>query len=109
MDGVVIAAFAAILIGGVLLLLFAMPTALILWLIGRIFGRLASAIAGAGVIVYLIYYAISSHMSCGVYGACDSPGMMLFAPMIYLGVPAASLVTAILTRKVWIDLSPSSR
>ena len=109
MEGVVIAAFAAIVIGGILLLLFAIPTALILWITGRILGRLASAVAGAGVIVFLIYYAVSSHLSCGDYGACDSPGMMLFAPLIYIGVPAASLVTAILMRKVWVDLGSSSR
>ncbi len=101
--------FAVLVIGGIMLLLFAVPTALILWLIGRILGRLASGIAGSGLIVYLTYYAVSSHMACGSPGACDTPGMMLFAPMIYVEIPAAILITGILTLKVWIDLSPTGR
>jgi len=109
MDSIVITGSAALVIGGLMLLLFAVPTALILWLIGRVLGRLASGIAGSGLIAYLIYYAVSSHMACGSPGACDTPGMILFAPMIYLGIPAASLVTGILTLKVWIDLRPTSR
>jgi hypothetical protein len=108
MDSIVIIGSAAVVIGGLMLLLFAVPTALILWLIGRILGRLASGIAGSGLIAYLIYYAISSHMACGSPGTCDTPGMMLFAPMIYLVIPAACLVTGMVTLKVWIDFRPTS-
>lgn len=109
MDSIVIAGSAALVIGGIMLLLFAVPTALILWLIGRILGRLASGIAGSGLIAYLGYYAVSSHINCGSAGACDTPGMMLFVPMIYVGIPGAILVTGILTLKIWIDLRPTSR
>jgi len=45
-------------------------------------------IAGSGSIAYLIYYAVSSHMSCGAPHACDTPGMTLFGLIIYLGIPA---------------------
>ena len=106
MEGLVIAGFAAIVIGGILLLLFAVPTALILWLIGWVLGRLASGIAGSGLIAYLGYYGVSSHINCGPLGACDTPGMILFAPMIYVWIPAAILVTGILICKVWIELGP---
>ena len=108
MDSIVIAGFAALVIGAIMLLLFAAPTALALWLIGRILGRPASGIAGSGLIAYLGYYAVSSHINCGSPGACDTPGMMLFAPMIYLGIPAAILVTGFLTLKIWINLRPTS-
>lgn len=66
-------------------------------------------IAGSGSIAYLIYFAVSSHMSCGPPGACDTPGMILLGPMIYLGIPAARVVTGILTLKIWIDLRSTRR
>lgn len=39
-------------------------------------------IAGSGSIAYLIDYVVSAYMSCGPPGVCDTPGMILFGPMI---------------------------
>lgn len=66
MDGFVIAGFAALVVGGMVM------TTLILWLIGRIWGQLASGIADSGSIAYLIDYAVSAYMSCGPPSVCDT-------------------------------------
>jgi hypothetical protein len=106
MEGIIIVIFMMLLASAIILPLFAMVVAFFLWVVGRIFGRVVSVIVGAGLILYLTYYAVSSHMSCMDFAACDSPGMLVFAPMIYIGIPAVSLVTAIVTRKVWVALEP---
>jgi hypothetical protein len=106
MDGAVIAAFVAIALLGLALLAYALPAALILWLSGRLLGRRIAVVFGVSIIVYLGDYAIAAHLACFDQKICDSPGMLLLGPTIYVLVPAMMAVTAIILRKIWHDLDP---
>lgn len=106
MEGVLLTGLVLILAGCVLGMLFAIPTGIVLWLIGRLFGRLASVVAGSALILCLAGYGLSAHSGCQAPEACDSPGMLLFAPLIYLGIPASCLATIIILIKLWHEMEP---
>ncbi|WDR05105.1 hypothetical protein PSQ90_12495 [Devosia rhodophyticola] len=88
------------------LIVFALPVAIVLWAVARLFGRRTMVILGAGLIGLLGYFSISAHFACANPDNCDGPGMMLFAPIIYIVVPLMIAVTVVLLRRIWLDLSP---
>ena len=107
-DGTIAFAFAAILFLAFVLAVFAFPVGLVLWVFGRLLGRRVAAALGVALIVYLGDYVIASHLACSAPLACDSPGMLLFGPTLYIAIPAMMIVTAIIMRKVWVDLEPKA-
>lgn len=105
MEGPLFVSAIAILVLGLALVVYGIPVGLCLWLVGRVFGRKTMLAFALAIALGLVWFGVASHLGCSDPTQCDSPGMILFGPIIYIVVPGWVALTAIMAHRVWRDLA----
>jgi hypothetical protein len=105
LEGILFGSVVAVLALGLAMVLYGIPVGLCLWLIGRLLGRRVMAFSALVLVLALAWFGLTSHLGCFDPRQCDSPGMILFGPIVYVLVPGWITLTGIMALRVWRDLT----